>query len=48
MGVRSLYLHGFTDPHIFEYDSLTDTARWNEYADVILANPPFMSRVLKP
>ena len=43
MGVRSLYLHGFTDPHIFEYDSLTDTARWNEYADVILANPPFMS-----
>jgi type I restriction enzyme M protein len=39
----NLYLHGFTDPHIFEYDTLTDTARWNEFADVILANPPFMS-----
>jgi len=43
LSLVNLYLHGFTDPHIFEYDSLTDTARWNEYADVILANPPFMS-----
>ena len=31
------------DPHIFEYDTLTSEERWNEYADVILANPPFMS-----
>ena len=43
LSLVNLYLHGFTDPHIFEYDTLTDTARWNEYADVILANPPFMS-----
>ena len=43
LSLVNLYLHGFTDPHIFEYDSLTDTARWNDYADVILANPPFMS-----
>jgi type I restriction enzyme M protein len=43
LSLVNLYLHGFTDPHIFEYDSLTDTARWNEFADVILANPPFMS-----
>jgi type I restriction-modification system DNA methylase subunit/very-short-patch-repair endonuclease len=43
LSLVNLYLHGFTDPHIFEYDTLTDTARWNEQADVILANPPFMS-----
>ena len=34
---------GFTDPHIYEYDTLTSEDRWNEFADVILANPPFMS-----
>ena len=39
----NLYLHGFTDPHVYEYDTLTSEERWNEYADVILANPPFMS-----
>ncbi|WP_421659418.1 N-6 DNA methylase [Leptothermofonsia sp. ETS-13] len=39
----NMYLHGFTDPHIYEYDTLTSQERWNEYADVILANPPFMS-----
>jgi len=39
----NMYLHGFTDPHIYEYDTLTSQDRWNEYADVILANPPFMS-----
>ncbi len=43
LSLVNLYLHGFTDPHIFEYDTLTDQERWNEYADVILANPPFMS-----
>jgi len=39
----NMYLHGFADPHIFEYDTLTSDERWNEFADVILANPPFMS-----
>jgi len=39
----NLYLHGFTDPHIAEYDTLTSQDKWNEHADVILANPPFMS-----
>ena len=39
----NMYLHGFVDPHIHEYDTLTSEDRWNEYADVILANPPFMS-----
>ena len=39
----NLYLHGFVDPHIHEYDTLTSQERWNEVADIILANPPFMS-----
>jgi len=43
LSLVNMYLHGFTDPHIFEYDTLTSQDRWNEYADVILANPPFMS-----
>ncbi len=43
LSLVNLYLHGFTDPHIYEYDTLTSQDRWTEYADVILANPPFMS-----
>ena len=43
LSLVNLYLHGFTAPHIYEYDSLTSEERWNEFADVILANPPFMS-----
>ncbi len=43
LSLVNLYLHGFTDPHIYEYDTLTSDERWNESADVILANPPFMS-----
>lgn len=43
LSLVNLYLHGFTDPHIHEYDTLTSQDRWSEYADVILANPPFMS-----
>jgi type I restriction enzyme M protein len=43
LSLVNLYLHGFTDPHVYEYDTLTSQDRWNEYADVILANPPFMS-----
>ena len=43
LSLVNLYLHGFVDPHIAEYDTLTSEERWNEYADVILANPPFMS-----
>ena len=39
----NMYLHEFADPHISEYDTLTSEDRWNEYADVILANPPFMT-----
>lgn len=43
LSLVNLYLHGFTDPHVYEYDTLTSEERWNETADVILANPPFMS-----
>lgn len=43
LSLVNLYLHGFPDPHIFEYDTLTSQERWHENADVILANPPFMS-----
>lgn len=43
LSLVNLYLHGFSDPHIHEYDTLTSQDRWGEYADVILANPPFMS-----
>lgn len=39
----NMFLHGFQQPQIYEYDTLTNEERWNEYADVILANPPFMS-----
>ena len=43
LSLVNMYLHGFAAPHIFEYDTLTSDDLWNEYADVILANPPFMS-----
>ena len=39
----NLYLHGFPNPTIHEYDTLTSEERWDERCDVILANPPFMT-----
>lgn len=43
LSLVNLYLHGFPQPRIEEYDTLTSDDKWNQYADVILANPPFMS-----
>ena len=43
LSLVNMYLHGFPQPSIYEYDTLTSEGRWEEYADVILANPPFMS-----
>lgn len=43
LSLVNLYLHGFTDPHVEEYDTLTSEDKWNQHFDVILANPPFMS-----
>ena len=43
LSLANLYLHGFVEPEVEEYDTLTSDDKWNHYADVILANPPFMS-----
>ena len=39
----NLYLHNFPNPNVFEYDTLSSDDRWNEYYDIVLANPPFFS-----
>ena len=39
----NMYLHNFTNPQIHEYDTLSSEDRWNEFYEVILANPPFFS-----
>lgn len=43
LSLVNLYLHGFADPKVEEYDTLTSEDKWTEMADVIFANPPFMS-----
>lgn len=43
LSLVNLYLHGFTTPKIYEYDTLTSEDRWGDYFDIILANPPFMT-----
>jgi type I restriction enzyme M protein len=43
LSLVNMYLHQFPAPNIYEYDTLTSEERWNEYFDVIMANPPFMS-----
>ncbi len=43
LSLVNLFLHGFSSPRVYEYDTLTSEERWNEYYDVVLANPPFMS-----
>ncbi len=43
ISLANMCLHGFREPRIYTYDTLTNQDRWNERADVILATPPFMS-----
>ena len=43
LALVNLYLHGFSDPKVFEYDTLSSDKRWDENFDVVLANPPFMT-----
>lgn len=43
LSLVNMYLHGFSNPKIYEYDTLSSEQRWDETADVILANPPFMT-----
>lgn len=39
----NMYLHHFSKPKIYEYDTLTSQDRWDDQFDVIFANPPFMT-----
>jgi type I restriction enzyme M protein len=39
----NMYLHGFAEPKIYEYDTLSSDEKWDETYDVIMANPPFMT-----
>ena len=39
----NMYLHGFSNPNISEYDTLTSLEKWDDTYDVIFANPPFMT-----
>jgi len=43
LSLVNMYLHGFPQPHIYEYDTLTYEDRWNDTFDIIMANPPFMT-----
>ena len=43
LAMVNLYLHKIKSPQVREYDSLSDDSLWEERADVILANPPFMT-----
>jgi len=43
LALVNMYLHGFPNPQIHEYDTLSSENRWDETFDVILANPPFMT-----
>jgi type I restriction enzyme M protein len=43
LSLVNMYLHGFTTPKIFEYDTLSSEDRWDETFDIISANPPFMT-----
>lgn len=43
LALVNMYLHKFKDPKIYEYDTLTQDTRWENYFDCILANPPFMT-----
>lgn len=39
----NLFLHGASEPKIYEYDTLTSDDKWGEKFECILANPPFMT-----
>ena len=44
LAMANMYLHTQDkNPNIANYDTLTSADHWNEYADVMLANPPFMT-----
>lgn len=43
LSLVNMYLHGFKQPNIFEYDTLANDSKWGDFYNVLLANPPFMT-----
>ena len=43
LSLVNLYLHGFAEPGIYEYNTLSSLERWDDAFDCLLANPPFMT-----
>lgn len=43
LSLVNLYLHGFAEPSVYEYDTLSSLERWDDSFDCLLANPPFMT-----
>lgn len=43
LSLANMYLHGFSTPQVYEYDTLSSEDRWDETFDVTIANPPFMT-----
>ena len=43
LSLVNMYLHNFASPNITEYDTLSSEDKWNDYFDIVLANPPFFS-----
>lgn len=43
ISLLNLFLQGFQTPKILEQDLLSDDLFWNDYYDVMLANPPFFT-----
>ena len=44
LALVNLWLQGVGDPSIQEYDTINNPSRWNDYYDIILTNPPFMTK----
>lgn len=43
LSLVNMYLHDFSEPKIYEYDTLTSEDKWEETYNVIMTNPPFMT-----
>jgi type I restriction enzyme M protein len=43
LALVNMYLNQIKSPRIDEYDSISNDDKWNEFSDIILANPPFFN-----
>ena len=43
LALVNMYLNQIKSPKIYEYDSISNDDKWNEFSDIILANPPFFN-----